>query len=283
MKCRLFDRRLAVALMCLTSLGFAQDDNPAKTKDDQLTTRRFALMQKRVASAQVSSGEDGFPKKFSEKPIFRYTDPARQYVAAAVWKLGDTGRPRAIITTELRRRDFDGPRIVYEYLSLTPARFVVTGGDFGWMPAGTALEFKPVSDAPRPHDTAARRLGQMRAIVQRFSGKEVVRGETCALRLLPQPVDRYAPSTADRADGAIFIATFGTNPEVALFLESDGKQWSYAAGRLGGAQIIELSIDGKTAWEGPVVRYAPDSSYTASSARANIPGLAPDGSEIVQQ
>ena len=30
-----------------------------------------------MAAAKVNSGEEGFPNKFSEKPIFRYTDPAR--------------------------------------------------------------------------------------------------------------------------------------------------------------------------------------------------------------
>lgn len=282
MKCRGFDRHLAMALMCLTSIGFAQDANPEKTKDDALTTRRYELMRQRVASARVSSREQGFPPKFSEPPIFRYTDPAREYVAAAVWKLGDVGRPRAIVTTELRRRHFGKPRILYEYLSLTPAPFVVTGGDFRWMPGGTALEFKPVPAAPPPGATAPRRLRQMRAIVHRFSGSEVVKQERCELRLLPQPIDRYTPSAADRADGAIFIATFGTNPEAALFLESDGKGWNYAVGRLGGAQTISLSIDRKTAWEGPLVRYSADSSYTASGADAEIPGIGPDGSEIEQ-
>src|SRR5947209_7979074 len=58
MKCRLFGRHLAILLMCSTSMGFAQDAQPEKTKDDELATRRHELMQKRVASAQVSSREE---------------------------------------------------------------------------------------------------------------------------------------------------------------------------------------------------------------------------------
>ena len=280
MNCRWFDRHLAIALLCLAHIGFAQDANPEKTKADELAARRFELMQQRVASARVSSREAGFPERFSEQPIFRYTDPARQYVAAAVWKLGATGRPRALLTTELRRQFSGGPRILYEYLSLTRSGFVVTGDGFGWMPNETALEFKPVPNALPPDATAPRRLRQMRAIVKRFSGEEVVQQQRCALRLLPQPVDRYTPSSADRADGAIFIATFGTNPEAALLIESDGKGWNYAVGRLGGAQTISLSIDRKTAWQGPPVRYSVDSSYTSSNSPAQIPGIAPDGREI---
>lgn len=279
MKCRLSGRHLAIALMC-ASMAFAEDAQPEKKKDDELTARRNELMQNRVARARVRSREDGFPEKFSEKPIFRYTDPARQYVAAAVWKLGDQGRPLAIITTELHRQYFGRPRIVYEYLSLTPVPFAVTGGDFNWMPEGSALDFKPVPDAPAPEETAQKRLRQMRAIANRFSGEEVVAKERCELRLLPQPIDRYTPSSGERADGAIFIATFGTNPEAVLFIESDSKAWNYAVGRLAGGPTISLSIDGKTAWEGAPVRYAVNSPYTASNADADIPGLAPDGSEI---
>jgi hypothetical protein len=79
-----------------------------------------------------------------------------------------------------------------------------------------------------------------------------------------------------------FIATFGTNPEAVLFIESDGKIWNYAAGRLSSAQTISLSIDRKTSWEGAPVRYSVKSPYTASNAVAEIPGLAPDGSELEQ-
>ena len=50
MNFRLFARHLAIALMCSTTMGFAQDAHPEKTKDDELTTRRRELMQKRVAS-----------------------------------------------------------------------------------------------------------------------------------------------------------------------------------------------------------------------------------------
>jgi len=72
----------------------------------------------------------------------------------------------------------------------------------------------------------------------------------------------------------------GTNPEVALFIESDGKTWNYAAGRLTSAPRVTLTIDGSTAWDGAPVTYAVNQPYTASNAAADIPGVAPDGSEI---
>lgn len=279
-------------MRCLVTLGglplgllvsavlTGQTDEPPKAKDDELTTQRYELMKQRIASVRVSSTEAGFPEKLAAKPIFRYTDPARSYVAAAVWKLGDEGRPRALVTTELHRQYFGKPGIVYEYLSLTSTRFRAMGDEFQWTPEGTSLEFKPVPGAPPPDETPQRRLLQLRSIAKRVAGEELVGKEKCELRVLPQPIDRYTPSTADRADGAIFIAAFGTNPEVVLFVESDGKAWTYGAGRLTSATKVSLTIDGNTAWEGTPVKYGFNSSYTASNAAANIPGVAPDGTEI---
>ena len=119
-------------------------------------------------------------------------------------------------------------------------------------------------------------------MAKRFSGYEVLAKERYELRLLSQPIDRYVPSSAEGADGALFLLTYGTNPEIALFLESDGKAWSFAAGRLAGAGKIELTIDDKAVWQGPPVRNGVNSTYTASNAPVNIPGIAPDGSELVE-
>ncbi len=271
---------LVSAALLISITALARSDEADKSRDDELSAQRIELMQKRVASIMVTSNEDGFPNQFESKPIFRYSDPARGYVSAAVWKLGEKGRPRALITTELHRLFYGSPRIVYEYLSLTPTRFSATGGDVRWAPEGTALEFKPIPGAQAPEATAPRRLLQLRALAKRFAGDELVDKEKCELRLLPQPIDRYTPNSAERADGAIFMLAFGTNPEVALFIESDGTGWTYAAGRLSGASQIALTIDGEAGWEGAPVRYAYNQPYNASNAPANIPGIAPDGSEI---
>jgi hypothetical protein len=267
---------IATWLLSVTALGQTED---AKPEDSKLAAQRQELMKSRMAAVKVSADEEGFPDHFAAEPIFRYDDAARTYVAAALWKLGETGRPRAIVATELRRQFGGTPRILYEHLSLTPTPFTARGGDVDWAPSQSALEFSPVPDAPPPEDSPQRRLLQLRAIARRFSGYEILAKERCELRLLPQPIDRYTPSSAAAADGALFLLTYGTNPEIALFVESDGKAWSFAAARLGGAGTIELSLDDKSVWKGPRVRHGVNSNYTASHAVADIPGIAPDGSE----
>jgi hypothetical protein len=43
---------------------------------------------------------------------------------------------------------------------------------------------------------------------------------------------------------------------------------------------LELTIDGATAWEAPLHKYGLNQPYTASNVPTDIPGIAPDGSEI---
>lgn len=280
-------RRQRLSLLCLTLISLTvpmnetrANDEPVKSRDEMLARQRLEAMQQRIAEAEAESHEPGFPTTFASKPIFRFSDPARGCVAAAVWKLGDSGRPKALITTELHRTTFGRPCIAYEFSSLTATKFSVKSDDIKWSAPGTLYEFKTVPKGPVPEKTASRRLIQMREIAKRFVAVEEVDKERCELRLLTQPVDRYVPSNSENADGAIFLFAFGTNPEVVLMLESDGEKWTYAAGRMTGAQSVSLTIDGAVAWQGLPLLKGIESPYTGSLSPIQIPGIGPDGSEL---
>ena len=287
-----FAAAVAVGAEIFASVNFVQADDksvrdsaaeklsPRKNRDEELSAERFELIRQHVAAAEIRAEEDGFPTHFAPKPIFKYSDPARGHVAAAVSKLGDEGRPRAILASELDRFSNGKPCISHEYTSLTATPFSVTLDGMHWTPASTLYRFQAFPKAPAPEATPQRRLLQLRELAKRFAGHEVVGNEKCELRLLPQPVDRYVPSKAQRADGAIFFLTFGTNPEVMLLIESDGKQWSYAAGRMTGAQEVVLTLDDIIAWEGAPLQQGDSSPFTGSIAPVDIPGIAADGREI---
>lgn len=253
---------------------------PAKNRDEVLKVRRFELMQSRVTALKIQSDEVGFPTQFAKKPILTYSDPARRYVAASVWKLGEQGRPKALLAVELHRNSFGKPSLGYEYGSLTATPFTMSAEKVNWTPKGMLYRFQPIHDAPAPERTPQLRLIQMRTLAKRFASTEVVDKEKCELRLLPAPVDRYIPSKADRADGAIFFFTFGTNPEVVLLIESDDQGWFYAAGRMTGAEEVVLTLDNKPVWEGAPLQKGADSPFTGSIEFIEIPGLAADGSEL---
>ncbi len=272
-----------VIVVVVTASVFVHADESTlatKSRDDVLARQRLEAMQQRIEAAETESREPGFPTKFASKPIFRFSDPARGCVAAAVWKLGDTGRPKALITTELHRTTFGKPCIAYEYSSLTATKFSVRSDDIKWSAPGTLYEFKAVPNGPVPEKTALRRLIQMREIAKRFVAVEEVDKERCELRLLTQPVDRYVPSNAENADGAIFLFAFGTNPEVVLMLESDGTKWNFAAGRMTGAQSVSMTIDDVIAWQGLPLQKGNESPYTGSISPIEIPGVGSDGSEL---
>jgi len=251
----------------------------AKSRAELLAAERFELIRRHVGAAEIRSDEADFPTRFAAKPVFRYSDLVRGHVAAAVWKLGDEGRPKAILSTELDRFSAGRPSICHEYISLTTTPFSVDIDGMRWTPAATLYRFKPIPDAPSPEKTRQRRLFQLRELAKRFAAHEVEKNEKIELRLLPQPVDRYVPSKSERADGAIFFFTFGTNPEVMLLIESDGKQWSYAAGRMTGAEVVVLKIDETVAWQGEPLHNAPDSPHTGFVAPIEIPGISADGRE----
>ncbi len=47
-----------------------------------------------------------------------------------------------------------------------------------------------------------------------------------------------------------------------------------------GAQVVTLSLDEAVAWEGAPLEMGRDSPFTGSITPVDIPGIAPDGSEI---
>lgn len=137
-----------------TSL-WADDAIPSgKDRDEVLKVRRFELMESRVAALKIESAAAGFPSQFAAKPIFKYSDPARGYVAASVWKLGDQGRPKALLAVELDRNTYGKPCISYERSSLTETPFTTTVEGMVWSPKGTQYRFRPLPGAGSREDAA---------------------------------------------------------------------------------------------------------------------------------
>jgi len=106
-----------------------------------------------------------------------------------------------------------------------------------WQPQKGGVTFAPVPRAARPADTAARRLLQMREIAKGFSATKTERdGNQQELRLLPQPIYRYAAAKQKIIDGALFVLVQGTDPEVFVLLEARGEpdtaQWMLAPARM---------------------------------------------------
>ena len=102
----------------------------------------------------------------------------------------------------------------------------------------------------------------MRSMVEPFSASifDLVNGKQ-ELRLLSQPVFRYAQPDRGIVDGAVFVFVRATNPELLIVLEAQqasGKsQWVYSPARFSGREC-ELRMHDKSVWSRPPLKRPKD-------------------------
>ena len=243
--------------------------------DPTIEQERLETMRRHVSEIRVLARDVGFPRKFVDQPLFRYDDLTRGYVDGTVWRLGETGRPKAIITTELHPNyGGGGPRIVCDYLSMTETRFVAKIiGEVAWNPAGSAIEMKELRDSPSLAATKAQRLFQLKKMAERFTGHQTVEGQELELRLLPRPIDRYQPTESEDSDAAIFLFVSGRNPGILITIEATETMWQYGVGRLSQPSSLSLELDGEAVWQVRPATLDWSGPYTATNFTVFIPGL----------
>ena len=239
-------------------LSTASGQNPSDSKEDadREASARLELMRKAIAGFAVETDEidDRSRLKFVDKPLLRYSDPTRglenetTLLDASLWRLGESGRPTAIITLEMYRAPDRPDVLAYEFLSFTKQSFElaldVGAKKIRWDATGSDLKLSPLPDGPKPAATATARLRQLRDLSRRFKVIESLRDEKIECRLMTAPIDRYSDEKHAIVDGALFVFANGTNPEGGVLLETDGKTWSYGAFRLSSAGA-SVQLDGR--------------------------------------
>jgi hypothetical protein len=169
-----------------------------------------------------------------------------------VWIWQRSGRPQAIL--ELYH-GADGRSWVHVIHSLSADALE---GDFGrlaprWTPASAGIEWNVLAGAPDPADRPTARARQIKELAQRFTAHEFwdPNNSRFELRLLVQPVHKYADAERGLLEGAMFLLCHGTNPEVVLLIEAvtDGgnARFRYALARLGHAEL-HVAFDEKEVW-----------------------------------
>lgn len=249
----------------------AMEDQPS------IAVRRMEVMKSRINTVRVASGDPAVPDRMQPEPLFRYDDETRGYVDGTVWRLGESGRPLALITAELHPKYLGGdPAIVYDMLSLTNKPFMLKSNDVpGWSPSGSAIEMTALPDGPKPANNPAARLAQMKEQARRFTATQEVTEldkQFVHLRLLPREIDRYSPTDAPLSDGTIFLLVNGRNPALVLIVETDGKQWQWGVGRLTLPSELELFLDDKSVWKRP---RNPSNAWTSPYCATNRPAEFP--------
>jgi len=255
-------------------LGLLVSVASSAPEDDPQAKQRLQLMQEAVRSFEPEASElkSKSALMFASKPLLRYSDPTRGgadntanvLLDASVWRLGADGRPTALVTVEIYQVANSSNILALEFLSLSKEKFTLKHKtkSIRWDPSTSALTLKQLPEAPKPAATAAARLVQMRRLARRFAAKERIKKEAIECRLLPQPIDRYQAETEHIVDGAIFAYANGTNPELGVILECDGKSWRYGTLRFTSAES-SIALDGRqvAAYEHLDARKHPDSPY----------------------
>src|SRR5438874_2157619 len=90
---------IATSLLCMVP-ALATDDREETPAQRDIARQRLEVMTARIEGIVVSSRDPGIPKQMQMTPLFRYDDETRGYVDGTVWRLGEKGRPLAIITAE---------------------------------------------------------------------------------------------------------------------------------------------------------------------------------------
>ncbi|WLD11949.1 hypothetical protein [Planctellipticum variicoloris] len=264
-----------LATFCASSLS--AQESAVKPDQDGSSPSRLEFLRNVVGKIAISPTDPGDPREltFKAQPILRYSDPARKIADSAVWRVGAKGRPIALVTSEIY-----GPfgpaegrsyQLNHEFLAIDKPHLTMQCGAFTWAPpAESALTFQKFKTDERPAATPQLRLVQMKRLAQKFTLREFHLGNQIELRLLPTPLDRYEPSAKPLADGTIFAGVWGVNPELLLFIESDGESWSYGFARSGSAKLWAI-LDDAEVWGVPSVYVTPVMAYSIAVNPATIP------------
>jgi hypothetical protein len=270
-----------IAAACLLSLaGSAQpagrviaQENPPAVSAAQ--SQAWADEAARMAVAEAQSYDirlgsaDGPRLKLADKPALKWsnTEDATIHGSILVWM--HAGRPEAVASIFkffTAKDEFSA-----ELHSLSEGPLVAAKGrQTVWQPAEAGVTFAPLPKVAAPAKSAPARLSQMRGIARDFTGTMTTFDQTThPLRLLSQPLVRYAGDEKHPVDGAMFAFARATDPDVLLLLETRAKaeaepQWHYALARMH-CGALAMSYDDREIWsrdqmEHPFAR--PTGAYT---------------------
>lgn len=231
---------------CLAAFGAAPSEPEEETPDAKRKTesRVFQAMRERAKAVRVSSENRPDPAvKMIAEPLMHFSDPEINILDGRLWAWCDGGRPQAMMKIEAHQWNGDVlPQVtwVHCFVSTSPERVVAVwpnGPQFAAREPGLKLE--AFANAPRPAESKAGRLTQMKALARRFSARQIDEAQKdLEMRLLPTPVYRYADREAGVEDGAAFVfASSGTNPTLLLLVElsepeGQAAQWQYSLARM---------------------------------------------------
>jgi hypothetical protein len=254
---------LAAVMLTAGLVARGQEGEGKARRDDQKALEE--RWGREVAAYRVvAHSEPEVELTLKSEPVLRWTNPVRKPTVGLVFLWLGQGRPEAVSC--FYRVHFEGRLVeAHEFVSLAPVGLTaVLRGQTVWSPTGSGLQPRPITGAPRPAKTPAERLRQLHALVREFHASVDVDTEPTELRLLPQPVARFAGgdanATADAGglarppDGALFGFVLATDPEAWLVIDErpgpGGPAWHYAFARMSNRSLTARHRE-RPVWDAP--------------------------------
>jgi hypothetical protein len=256
----------------LAAVGSAQE--PAATVSQEQSqawadqTAKLAIAEARSCDIHLGS-VDGPRLKLTDKPALKWSNTEDGTIHGSILVWMHAGRPEAVASIFKFFTAKDEFSAELHSVAEGPL-VVVKGGHIVWQPAEAGVTFAPLPKVATPAKSAVARLSQMRSIARDFAGKMTTFDQTShPLRLLSQPLVRYAGDERHPLDGAIFAFARATDPDVLLLLEARAKagedpQWHYALARMH-CGALAMSYQDHEVWTRDQMEYPfarPTGAYT---------------------
>lgn len=212
---------LAFLLVPCDLTVLAQNEDSA---DKALRAKWQAVYVEIAGSIEMRRGETKLA--LEPTPLLFYTNPVRatdQHGSMFLWT--DQGCPAVIgsIWSAINRTDTSLRNITHEWHSLVeePDVQAVRGGQTEWTSGQPGIAWQALDLTPAPASSRPLRLVQMREIARGLTAT-ITAEEENELRLMTQPLYRYPEKTPGAIDGAIFVYSLATDPELILLIEATG-------------------------------------------------------------
>jgi hypothetical protein len=200
------------------------------------------LTQAAAKEYEIHVGDDAKPLDLKRDPVLKWSNPDRGEIHGNVFLWTRNGRP--LVVSSLFKWFSPHTHMSHEFQSLAeePLRATFHGKPV-WKTSGAALRFVDVPKGVSPAASEAQRLLQLRQLAKDFTGWKKERdGIETELRLLPQPIHRYAAPKKGIINGGLFTLVHGTDPEIFLLIEARGEKvssakWQFAATRMTSVQL----------------------------------------------
>ena len=238
------------AALAVGMLSFAAAWGQEETRPSENEEARLRATERHVRSLRLQSRDSEKEIGLIDRPLLTFTDPVRQHQSGTVWAWGNGGRPAVVMEVWS-----NGDQWKHAIMATSPERVeLILPDGRQWQAPEKAFEQSPIAEAESPKEKPAVRLRQLKELARRFRVHEIWTQDNSRieLRLLAQPVYRYAEPAREIQDGAVFIFAHGTNPETMLFIEGVGKslteaRWNYSVVRSTSAEL-HVELDEHEVW-----------------------------------